>query len=323
MTITTNTFLTFSAIGNREDLTDVIWNISPTDLPFQANVGKTKATAVLHEWQRDVLAAAAANAQLEGDDSGTSGFFTSVTPTVRISNRCQISYKTVIVSGTQDAVNKAGRKKEITLQLMKRSKELKRDCEFVFLNNQAPVTGSSTVARALRPINSWYGDTSSPPSSANVSRGASGASGSSTTAATDGTQRALTESLLKGVIQGAWTNGGDPDLIMLGPFNKTVISGFTGNNTRMQDTSDGKLNTAIDVYVSDFGSHKVVANKFSRDRDVHVLTTDLVAVANLRQFQTIDLAKTGDSEKGMVLREYTLECRNDAGLGIVADVTTS
>src|SRR5438270_325295 len=124
MTITTNTFTSFSAIGNREDLTDVIWNISPTDLPFQANIGKTKATAVLHEWQRDVLAAAGANAQLEGDDSGTSGFFGAVTPTVRINNRCQISYKTVLVSGTQDAVNKAGRKREITLQLMKRSKEL-------------------------------------------------------------------------------------------------------------------------------------------------------------------------------------------------------
>lgn len=323
MTIVTNTFLTFSGIGNREDLTDVIWNISPTDLPFQANIGKAKAAAVLHEWQRDALAAAAANAQLEGDDSSTASFFTGVTATVRISNRCQISYKNVLVSGTQDAVNKAGRKKEITLQLMKRSKELKRDCEFVFLNNQAPVVGNSTTARALRPINSWYGDTSSPPSTANVSRGASGAAGTSTTAATDGTQRPLTEALLKPVIQGAWTNGGDPDLLMTGPFNKTVASGFTGNNTRIQDTADGKLNSAIDIYVSDFGTHKIVANKFQRDREVHVLTTDLFAVADLRPFQTIDLAKTGDSEKGMVLREYTLESRNDAGSGVLADLTTS
>lgn len=323
MSILTNAFLTFSAIGNREDLTDVIWNISPVDLPFQANIGKTKAEAVLHEWQRDALATAAANAQLEGDDSSTSGFFGAVTATVRISNRCQISYKTVLVSGTQDAVRKAGRKKEITLQLMKRSKELKRDCEFVLTNNQAPVTGNNSTARALRPIVSWYGDNASPPNSGNVSRGATGSSGSSTTAATDGTQRILTESLLKAVIQAVWTNGGDPDLIMSGPFNKTVMSGFTGNNTRIQDTADGKLNSAIDVYVSDFGTHKIVANKFSRDRDLHVLTTDLLAVADLRPFQTIDLAKTGDSEKGMVLREYTLEVRNDAGLGVVADLTTS
>jgi hypothetical protein len=323
MTITTNTFLTFSAIGNREDLQDKIWNISPTDTPLQAAIGKTKAPAVLHEWQRDSLDAAAANAQLEGDDSSTASWFKAAVPTVRINNRCQISAKNVIVSGTQDAVSKAGRKREITLQLLKRSKELKRDCEFVLLNNQAPATGSSTVARALRPLNSWYGDTSSPPSSANVQRGASGASGSSTTAATDGTQRALTESLLKSAIQGAVTNGGDPDFIMSGPFNKTVISTFSGNNTRMQDTSDGRLNTAIDVYVSDFGTHKVRYNRFSRDRDLHVIDRALLAVAELRPYTTIDLAKTGDSEKGYMLREFTLECRNDAGLGVVADLTTS
>lgn len=323
MTIVTNEFTTFSAIGQREDLANVIWNISPMDLPFQANAGKTKATAVLHEWQRDALAAAAQNTQLEGDDASTAGFFTAAVPTVRIGNRCQISYKNVIVSGTLDAVNKAGRKREIVLQLMKRSKELKRDCEFAFLNNQAPVTGTTTVARALRPLNAWYGDTASPPSSNNVNRGAGGANGSSSAAATDGTQRALTESVVKSVIQAVATNGGDPDLIMTGPFNKTVISGFSGNVTRMQDTGDGKLRSAIDVYVSDFGTHKIVYNKFQRDRDVHVLTTDLVAVADLRPFQTIDIAKTGDSTKGMVLREFTLECRNDAGLGIVADVTTA
>ena len=325
MTIVTNTFETFSAIGNREDLTDIIWNISPVDLPLQANIGKTKATAVLHEWQRDQLAAAAANAQIEGDDSSTASFFTAVTATVRLSNRTQISYKNVIVSGTQDAVNKAGRKKEITLQLMKRSKELKRDCEFVLLQTAVPSTGSATQGRALRSLTNWYGDSAGGgiPSSTNVSRGASGSSGSATQAVTDGTARAVTESLLKSVIQAVWTNGGDPDLIMTGPFNKTQLSTFTGNNTRIQDTADGKLNTAIDVYVSDFGTHKVIANKFQRDRDIHVLTTDLLAVADLRPFQTIDLSKTGDNEKGMVLREYTLECRNDAGLGIVADVTTS
>lgn len=324
MAIPTNTFLTFAAIGNREDLTDVIWNISPIDLPLQANIGKTKATATLHEWQFDLLAAAAANAQLEGDDQ-SNWTYTAAVATVRLTNRCQISYKNVLVSGTQDAVNKAGRKKEITLQLMKRSKELKRDCEFVLLATSASTSGSATIGRVLRSLTNYYGNSSGAgiPSSTNVSRGTSGSSGTATQGVTDGTVRPLTESLLKTVIQAVWTNGGDPDLIMPGPFNKTVISTFTGNNTRIQDTADGKLNSAIDVYVSDFGTHKVVANKFSRDRDLHILTTDLLAVADLRPFQTLDLAKTGDSEKGMVLREYTLEVRNDSGLGIVADLTTS
>jgi hypothetical protein len=128
---------------------------------------------------------------------------------------------------------------------------------------------------------------------------------------------------VKGRIQAAWTAGGEIDLIMPGPFNKTVISGFTGNNTRTQDTSDKKLVAAIDVYVSDFGTHKVKANKFSRDRDLHLLDTSLWAMANLRPFQTIDLAKTGDATKGAVLIETTLESRNEAGSAIVADLTTS
>lgn len=311
MTIVTNTFLTFSAIGNREDLVDQIYMISPTDTPFQASIAKNKATATLHEWQTDALASAAANAQLEGDDVA----FGAVTATTRVNNRCQISYKTTIVSGTQDAVNKAGRKKEIVYQIMKKSKELRRDVEFVLTNNQAPVTGDSTTARQLRPLVGWY--------TTNTSRGASGANGSSSAAATDGTQRALTESLVKTVLQDAWTQGGEVDLIMPGPFNKTVISGFTGNNTRTQDTSDKKLVSAIDVYVSDFGTHKIRPNRFSRDRDLHLLDTSLWALSTLRPFQTIDLAKTGDAEKGMVLVEYTLEARNQAGSGIVADLTTS
>lgn len=311
MAIVSNTFLTFSAVGNREDLADTIYNISPTDTPFQARIDKNKATAVLHEWQTDSLAAAAANAQLEGDDVS----FGAVTATARVSNRCQISYKTVVVSGTQDAVNKAGRKKEIVYQIMKKSKELRRDVEFVLTNAQAPVTGNSTTARQLRPLTSWY--------ETNADRGTSGADGSSTTAVTDGTQRALTESMVKGQIQAAWTAGGDIDLIMAGPFNKTVVSGFSGNNTRMQDTSNKKLVSAIDVYVSDFGTHKIVPNRFQRDRDLHCLDTSLWAMSTLRPFQTIDLAKTGDAEKGMVLVEYTLESRNEAGSAVVADLTTS
>lgn len=312
MAIVANTFLTFSAIGNREDLADVIYNISPVDTPFMAAIGKSKASAVLHEWQTDALAAAAANAQLEGDEVA----FAAVTPTVRLGNRCQISRKEAIVSGTQDtAVDKAGRAREMTYQLMKRSKELRRDMETVLTQNQAPVTGNSTTARQLRPLCGWY--------ATNDSRGAGGADGTTSAAATDGTQRALTEALLKGVLQLCWTAGGDPNLVMVGPFNKTVISGFTGNVTKYQDTSNQKLSANIDVYRSDFGTHRIVANRFSRDRDAHVLDTSMWALATLRSPKTTDLAKTGDAEKAMVITEYTLEARNEAASGIVADLLTS
>lgn len=223
-----------------------------------------------------------------------------------------------MVSGTQDAVNKAGRKREIVYQLMKRSKELRRDMEYILTQNDntAPAAGNSTTARVLRTLIEWY--------STNTSRGTSGANGSSSAAVTDGTQRALTETLVKTQLQNAWTQGGDVDLILCGPFNKTVISGFTGNSTRIQDTSgNNKLVSNISVYESDFGTHNVVADRFSRDRDLHLLDTALWGCATLRPVQTIDLAKTGDSEKGMILAEYTLEARNEAGSAIVADLTTS
>lgn len=312
MAVITNTHLSFSAVGNREDLSDQIYNIAPKDTPFIAAIGKAKATAVLHEWQTDSLAAAAANAQLEGDDITA---FQAVAPTAKIGNRCQISYKTAIVSGTQDTVDKAGRQREIVYQLVKRSNELKRDLEFIACGNQLPQDGSASVVRQLRPLCGWY--------STNKSRGAGGADGTVSTTATDGTQRALTESLVKTVLQSCWTNGGNPDLILVGPFNKTVFSGFTGNATRFDQSEDKKLISTIDVYESDFGAHKVVASRFSRERDCHILDTSLWALAYLRKMQTVDLAKTGDADKGMVLAEYTLEARNQAGSGVVADLVTS
>lgn len=320
----TNIFLTFAAIGNREDLSDTIYNLSSTDCPFQSAIGKTKAEATLHEWQTDVLATASSNAVQQGDDIISGYTFGAVTATVRLGNRTQISRKDVAVSGTQDAVNKAGRKKEIVYQLLKRNKELSRDMEFVLTQNQVKATGGASTAPTLASLEEWYGVTTSAVTT-NVSRGVGGSNSSNSQAGgpTDGTQRALTESLLKGVLQGCWTNGGDVDLLMPGPFNKTVISTFTGNNTRIQDTSDKKLIAAINVYVSDFGTHKVMANRFSRDRTLHCLMTDMFAVATLRPKQTIDLAKTGDNEKAMMICEYTLESRNDSGSGCVADLTTS
>src|SRR5690606_17205961 len=185
MAVIANTYLTFSAVGNREDLVDTIYNISPTDTPFQSMIGKVKATAVLHEWQPDALAAPAANAQLEGDDIDT---FSAVAPPSRAQNRCQISYRNVIVSGTQDAVSKAGRKQEIVYQLMKRGKELRRDMEFILTQNQAPAVGNASTPRQLRPLCGWY--------ATNALRGAGGANGTPTAAAVDGTQRALTESMV-------------------------------------------------------------------------------------------------------------------------------
>lgn len=315
MTIVTNTFLTFSAIGNREDLADTIYNISPIEVPFTSMVGKTKATSTLHEWQTDSLAAAAANAQLQGDDVT----FAAVSPTTRVGNRTQISRKEVIIAGTQEAVNKAGRKSEMVYQLQKRSKEVKRDKEFVLCSNQAPVTGNSTTAPQLRPLCGWY--------ATNDSRGSGGADGTTSAAATDGTQRTFTETLLQDVIQNCWSAGGNPTVALMGPKQKRVASAFTGGGTKFDKTEDKTLFAVVDVYVSDFGQLKFVPSRFVRgastgaDREVHVLDVDMWAIAELRPIQTVDLAKTGDAEKAMILTEYTLEARNEAASGIVADLT--
>jgi len=309
----TNTFDTYDSIGEREDLSDVIYNISPTDTPFLSSAAKTKATAVLHEWQTDSLATAVTNNQvIEGDEATAD----AISATTRLSNSCQIMDKVIVITGTQEAVDKAGRASEIAYQIAKRAKELKRDLESSLTSNNAEVTGSATAARVMGGLRSWV--------ATNDVMGTSGTSGGlGNTAATNGTQRVFTESLLKSVIKSVWNAGGNPTMIMVGPFNKQKLSGFTGNSTRFDAGADATLYTSVDVYASDFGQLQVVPNRFSRDRDAWVLDMDYWGVAFLRDFTMHELSKTGDSEKRQLLLEATLESRNEAASGVVADVTTS
>ena len=309
----TNTFDTYDSIGEREDLSDVIYNISPTDTPFLSSAAKVKATAVLHEWQTDSLAAAStSNAVIEGDEATLD----AVTATTRLSNSCQIMDKTVVITGTQEVVDKAGRASELAYQIAKKSKELKRDLEAQLTTNNAEVTGSATAAREMGSLRAWV--------ATNDVMGTSGTSGAAgNTAATDGTQRVFTESLLKSVIKSVWNEGGNPTMIMVGPFNKQKLSGFTGNSTRFDAGADATLYTSVDVYASDFGQLQVVPNRFSRDRDAWVFDMDYWGVAFLRDFTLLELSITGDSEKIQLLLEATLESRNEAASGCVADLTTS
>lgn len=315
MAVPTNTLLTFSAVGNREDLLDRITNISPTDTPFTSMIGRATARATFHEWQTEVLTAAAQNAQLQGDDVT----FGSPILTTRVGNRTQISRKEVIVSGTQEAVDKAGRNSELVRQMANKRAELKRDIEFTLCSNQAPVTGNSSTAPQLRPLCGWF--------ATNTSRGVGGANGTTSAAATDGTQRTFTEAMLATAMQTSWTQGGSPGVLMAGPKQRAVISTFTGGGTKFQQQDSTKLSVTIQTYVGDFGTVKVVTNRFVRggqttaDREVFVLDPKLWALAVLRPFQGIDLAKTGDSEKGVVLTEYTLESLQEAGNAIIADLT--
>jgi len=303
----------------REDLSDVIYNISPTDTPFMSTVGKTKATAVYHEWQTDSLAAAAANAAVEGADASTA----TLSPTTRVGNRTQISQKTIGVTGTLEAVDKAGRKSEKAYQLAKASSEIKRDMEFTFLSNTVQSNGSAgSTARVLGGLQTWL--------ATNGDFGSGGSAGSAgTTARTNGTNRTFTETELKTVIKEVFESGGSPKILMVTPAHKQTVSAFAGIAAqRYMAPSDAPTTIigAADIYLSDFGSVSVVPNRFmvsgnSANEVAFVLDPEYAAVAYLRPFFTNELAKNGDSDRTQLLVEYTLEVRNEAAHGIIADLS--
>jgi len=328
MTQPANTFETFDAKGLREDLSDIIYAIDSTETPFLSMAGRSTASGIKHEWQVDQLATAAVNTLVEGDDASA----LAAAATIRVSNFCQISGKTVSVSGTLEVVDKAGRQSELSYQLAKRSKELKRDLEYscVGVNNAGVARGDDTVAAETASVSAFF-DTALaatgtlPGVHQNRSGSTEGGWSGSLFAATAGVPvlRPLLESDLKGVIQGAWTNGGNPSIIMTAPFNKTVISGFTGNSTRFDKGEDKRLVAAIDVYVSDFGEHSVVPNRFQATNQVFAFTPELWDVAYLRDFRQHALSKTGDSEQRQLLCEWALCGKNQSGSGVVDDLTAS
>ena len=308
------TFSAHSAIGLREDLTDVIYDISPTETPIMSTLARTKATAVFHEWQSDSLAAATvANAAVEGADAVSA----TLSPTVRLGNYTQIVQKTVQVSGTLEAVNKAGRRSERAYQLAKASSELKRDMETIITANQGRDAGSSSAARKLGAILSWL--------KTNTSKGTSGTDPTTIGVSTrsDGATRTFTETLLKDVVKLVFDSGGSPTMLVVNSGLKQKVSSFAGIAAQRYMAPGDQPTTIIgaaDVYMSDFGTLSVVPDRFMRTRDALLLDPEYAALAYLRPFATNDLAKTGDSENTQLLAEFTLEMRNEAAHGIVADL---
>ena len=313
------TYQTYTAIGMREDLSDVIYSISPTDVPFMSSIGKTKATAVYHEWQTDSLSAAVlTNYAVEGDTASDA----TMSPTTRVGNRCQIAQKTVKISGTLQAVDKAGRKSEKAYQLAKASAEIKRDMETTLLSNQTAANGNSSTARKLGGLQAWL--------NSNYDGGTSGVAGDlGTTARTDGTNRTFTEDILKVVIKEVYASGGNPKVLMVNPAHKQLVSAFAGiaaQRFMAPSNTPTTIVSAADVYLSDFGAISIVPNRFmtstnSCNETAFILDPDMAAVAYLRPFQTNELAVTGDNESTQLLAEYTLEVKNQGAHGIIADIT--
>jgi len=320
MAIVTNTFTTFDAKGIREDLSNIITNIAPEETPYMSNIGRESISNSLFEFQSDTLAAAAANKQIEGDDVAS---FDAVTATVRLQNYAQISRKTIILSATEEVVNKAGRRSELAYQIAKRSAELKRDQEFTMLNGAVAAAGSTSTARGTASLGAWV--------KTNVDKQTDGTNPSYTTlpssARTDGTVRTFTETILKNVIQQVWAAGGSPKILMTGPVNKQRVSGFSGIASSRFNINGGEkpatLIGAVDLYVSDFGTVAVIANRFQRERDAWVLDPEYAKMVVLRPYQQIELAKTGDAEKRMLLVEWGHKVLAENAHGLAADLITS
>lgn len=300
----------------REDLSDIIYNIDPTETPFMSNIGKGKAANTYFEWQTDQLAAANEdNKQVEGDDAPND----TRSPTNRLANYTQIMRKVIGTSGTAEAVDKAGIKGQLSYEMAKASSEIKRDMEKRLAGSKIAVAGSNSVARETAGFNAFL--------RTNTSNGATGSNPtlSGTTdgypngAPVGGTARAFTETLLKTVLQSVWTNGGSLDMVMLGGSQKSVASGFAGIAQQRHEVGNkaATIIGAADVYVGDFGSVNFVPNRFMPTDVAYVIDPEYVEIDYLRDFNTSDLAKTGDSQRKMLLVEFGLKVKAEKAHGVV------
>lgn len=317
MSVPSNTVVAYSATGNREDLEDVIYKIAANKTPFTSNIGKDKANAAYHEWQTFSLRAANADNKAEqGDDTAS----TTAKNTTRVGNRTQIFKESGGVSGTQEAVDKAGKASELAWQKVQKGEELAMDMEARFLGNKASVTAAAGTPGESAGALAWI--------TSNVSRGAGGSSGGfsagNVAAATNGTQRTFTEALLKTVLASSFNNGAAPSQAYMAATHKQVFSTFTGiADIRVDAPSRGQATImgGADAYVSDFGTITTVPVQYGLTRDVLLIDPEYWAVGTLRAMATTPLAKTGDSEKFQILAEKTLVCRNEKANAVIADLS--
>ena len=325
----------------RDDLSDIVYSISPTETPFMQNIGRGTASQTLHEWIIDSLAAASSsNAHIDGDEFAGD----ALTAGERLGNYCQIGRKDIVVTRRANIVRKAGRKSELAYQIGKAGKELRRDVESSLLANQAAVAGNSTLASRTAGLPAWVGvATDDVTDSGHTNFGSSGADGilsgtndgTVSTARTDGTARALTEDGLLDVIEACYVNGGDPNIIMVGPtvkqlFSKYMFSSASRIATPYQDHGaklrDGaSVVGSVDVYVSDFGVLDVVPNRFQRQVssdyvDAFVIDTEYLEVSYLDGFKTETVAKIGDHERRHILVDYALCVKNPTAHGLYTDI---
>jgi hypothetical protein len=303
MAIISGGFSSYLAIGNREDLSDIIHNIAPVENWLVSNSGETKATQRYHEWQTDTLATPAANAQFEGNDYSA----TIIVPTTRLGNYTQILAKTFAITRTQEVTDKAGRKSELAYQTGLKLKELANDIEYALIVNSASASGATGTARQLKGALGWISTNNTTASATTVF---------------------LTEALVQTNLQLIWAAGGKPQHIVMGAVQKTKFDAFTGNNTRFLNMMPAQVQSAVEVYKSSFGNvtahlHFILnqSTGASTGPSGNVIIfgdMSLWRKAYLRKAERIPLAVTGSSLRFLIETELTLECGNELGAGKVS-----
>jgi hypothetical protein len=313
----TNTFDSYDSVGIREDLSNVIYNVSPEETPFYSKAKKTSAKNTLVEWQTDSLRASAANAHIEGD--ATAGEARSAT--TRLGNYTQIFKNAVVVPDTDEGLDKAGRAKEIAYQTLKIAKEQKLDIEKALFENNARVAGSSSAARELAGAPAWL------ITNTDFGSGGADATGDGTDARTDETTAltAFSQDKFDGVMQSIWEEGGKPDTVYLSAFQMNKALGFTGNNNQRSavQAGDERVIKSLAVYVTPWGTVEFMPSRENRSRDVFIMQDNMWEVAVLRPTKNVALAKTGDNTTRQVVTELTLCAKNEKANGMIADNTTS
>jgi hypothetical protein len=324
-----NIVQTYSQKGQAEDFQEAIYNVTPWETPVMSAIGRSKAKAKVHRWQTDDLKGATTNAQLEGDEIGTSDL-TAITANIEVFNYAQITRKVIGVTGTMDAVDKYGRASETAYQVAKGMKELKVDIDFAICRNQAGTAGATGTARTSGGMEAWIQSNQFATTNGSTTGGFTTTGSINASADTTTTVMVYTETALKNVITTIWNAaGGSPDMIALSGKNKALMSNttnFPGVATRFRDVNAGaqaQIISGVDLFVSDFGTHKIVPSRQVRDRTVLVLNTDYWSTAFLRPFQTIELAKTGDHERRMLLAEWTLVSKNEKASGKLPNLSTT
>ena len=323
-----NTWNSFEAIGNREDLSDAIYDISPTETPFVSNIARTSATSTAHEWQTGSIDAATVQAYFEGDDAAAD----AANATVRLVNDTQIFRKVISVSGTQRAVRSAGRADEYEYQLMQKGRALKTNIEKTALGQQGRSGATTTAtARQMAGVATWLSANKVHFASTSTTPGSGATLVIGNVAGVTVTTATQLQAPLNTVIQQVWSAGGDPGIIMCNAATKQRLSNLNGIATLYRDVpadQQGRIVAGADWYTSDFGNHAIVPNRFMPNSNtagnaqvnaLYVLDMDYWAIAELRPMTTEPLAKTGDSDRAMLLCEATLEARNGGASGKVSD----